>query len=244
MYSLFQKIYNRLNIHNDFLVPRNEMINRIITNSVLSYNINSYLINYRGIYKGKKICIVGCGPSIERFKNEFNFDILIGINRAFYFKQFNFDFLFAQDQFKEGFDDFTSYRNESCKKFIAMITNDVDYKINNYSLSQINGYRYVLDCIVMNKIHTEISYFPFADLKGTVFSALQFALYTCPSEIYLVGFDCDNTGNYVSKDKTNYNFQFKSWKVIKKFIEINYPAIKIYSINPVGLKGLFNDIYL
>ena len=33
------------------------------------------------------------------------------------------------------------------------------------------------------------------------------------------------------------------WKEIKEFADIYYPDTKIIVINPVGLKGVFTDIY-
>lgn len=37
--------------------------------------------------------------------------------------------------------------------------------------------------------------------------------------------------------------QVRSWKFLKTFVDDYYPDIKIISVNPVGLKGLFEDMY-
>ena len=35
----------------------------------------------------------------------------------------------------------------------------------------------------------------------------------------------------------------RAWKKLAEFAEANYPDIEIVSINPVGLKGVFQDQY-
>ena len=80
------------------------------------------------------------------------------------------------------------------------------------------------------------------DYRGTVFSALQFAIYTGSKDIYLVGCDC-STGHFYSQKKDKLNYQVKIWKKIKKILSRKYPDVRVYSVNPVNLKGLFIDIY-
>ena len=86
---------------------------------------------------------------------------------------------------------------------------------------------------------------------GDNFPALQFALWTRPKRIYLVGCDCSSLG-YCSGilDKTAAQTKFPldverllyGWTKMKEFIEKFYPDVEIVSVNPVGLKGMFKDI--
>ena len=39
------------------------------------------------------------------------------------------------------------------------------------------------------------------------------------------------------------SYQYASWLKIKDFINSNTLNIEIISVNPVGLKGLFRDVY-
>ena len=39
------------------------------------------------------------------------------------------------------------------------------------------------------------------------------------------------------------NFLVNSWKWVKDFTNRFYPGTEIISVNPVGLKGLFRDVY-
>jgi hypothetical protein len=73
------------------------------------------------------------------------------------------------------------------------------------------------------------------------FEALQFMLYTGITKIYLVGHDCDYSEGTFTGTPTgqwhNAGYHIHEyWKVVKEWIEINYPHVEIYSINPVGLK--------
>ena len=38
------------------------------------------------------------------------------------------------------------------------------------------------------------------------------------------------------------NFYLSGWKMLPKFVKENYPEAQIVSVNPVGLKGVFEDI--
>ena len=35
----------------------------------------------------------------------------------------------------------------------------------------------------------------------------------------------------------------RGYKKFKEFIDIYYPDVEVISVNPVGLKGLFRDVY-
>jgi hypothetical protein len=61
----------------------------------------------------------------------------------------------------------------------------------------------------------------------------------------LVGWDCGSGYAYGKKNALNpANYQIDILrKYFLPFIKVNYPDIEIVSINPVGLKGFFNDVY-
>ena len=204
--------------------------------------INKDLEKYKGIYRGKNVYIVGGGPSVASFVHEKGEnDIFIGINRTFKDERIEFDILFAQDQLPEGFDEFLSYRGSACKKFLAIIPSNVEYRIREYMI-QGEYERYVLASRKLKTVPVDISIEPFADLMGTVFSALQFAVYTNPDNIYLVGIDCSQ-GNVFNGNNDNYRYQFEGWEIMKDALIYMGSYDNVTSINPVGLKGFFNDLY-
>ena len=199
---------------------------------------------YRGIYNDRDIVIVGCGPTVEDYHLDIKDNpVYICINRAFKISKIKFDYIFFQDQFNEGFDEIETYQGNNCKKFQAIITKpSCEYVIAQDVTNKINSIRYILSPTINGKFPYDIAFEPFADFSGTVFSAMQFALYTNPRRIYLVGFDRSDI-NYFTKGIFNYNYQIDLWKRMKEYSDYHYPSTEIISVNPVGLRGLFKDIY-
>lgn len=82
-----------------------------------------------------------------------------------------------------------------------------------------------------------------------VMPALQFLIYTGVSEIYLVGTDCAGgpsfgiDGPTFFGEERNYNEMLPDWNNFKMYLNKEKPNTKIISINPVGLKGYFEEIY-
>ena len=81
------------------------------------------------------------------------------------------------------------------------------------------------------------------------FEALQFILFTGVTSIYLVGHDCDYTNGTFQSPNANGEFhkscgpdQCGGWEMAKKYISENFPEVRILSVRPVGLKGLFDDV--
>lgn len=222
------------------------MPNRYIcdyTRSLLfALSINRELEKYKGIYKGKDIYIIGGGPTVKKFEpKQSSNSIYIGINRAYKDERIHFDYLFAQDQLTEGLQEFLNYRGNECKKLLAIIPYNTYPRIKEY---EVDGQyeRYVLASRKLRPLPYDISIEPFADLQGTVFSAIQFAIYTNPEHIFLVGFDC-SAGNIYNKNTSDqYQYQLKGWKILKESLEKMGVVDKIISINPVGLKGMFQDV--
>lgn len=87
---------------------------------------------------------------------------------------------------------------------------------------------------------------PLGCFGTVVFPALQFALWTYPKRIYLVGCDCSLNGYAYNSAETNILYPDKliqAYQEFKIFANKYYPDVEIISINPVGLKEIFNDFY-
>ena len=97
--------------------------NNCIKNYIQSLQINNETFKmYYNSFKGKKIVLVGSGPTA---KNHIQIPdaIYIGVNNACLLKQIQFDFLFCQDFYmsQELQDVIVNYRNEECIKFFGII---------------------------------------------------------------------------------------------------------------------------
>jgi hypothetical protein len=78
--------------------------------------------------------------------------------------------------------------------------------------------------------------------------ALQVMLYTGVSEIYLVGCDCGGQSSYLTEPSVKWKDSTQTsvlhWNIFKDYVSAEYPDVKIISVNPVALKGVFDeDIY-
>lgn len=81
-------------------------------------------------------------------------------------------------------------------------------------------------------------------------STIQVMLYSGIKNIYLAGVDCSSNGNIFykygaekTKDPRNSYTHMKGfWIGIKKYIHSFWPGVNVFSLNPVGLKGLFKDL--
>ena len=207
---------------------------------------------YKNIYKDKDIVLFATGPSLNNYKKIEN-AIQIGVNKSFLNKNLNLDYLFIQD-----YDAVNSYLkeldNEKFKniiKFFGILS--FNYKrrkniiIPESLVLKYNANKYYL---FPNPPVKPLYFSPdidtnwIQDCYSVIFSAMQFALFTNPKRIYLVGCDC-SSGYYDEKNpKIKPNKKLvRFWGDIKKFAETYYPETEIISVNPVGLKGLFKDLY-
>lgn len=204
---------------------------------------------------GKSVAIVGCGPTINFYNSELD-TINIALNKSVLIDKFNFKYLFSWDYpgFKRNgeLDFFDHIKKIDCIKFfgkflveqvqeIPTLPDDIENNIYHFYSSARHG----LPAYEYGKIiHNDIETHPLADFMSVSFAALQFALYTQPSKIYLIGLDTTNSGHVLGcNHKYFVDDLLDGYKKFKVFIENFYPNIEIISVNPVGLKGIFKDVY-
>ena len=96
-------------------------------------------------------------------------------------------------------------------------------------------------------IYSDICFHGLADFYSVVFAAIHFSLFTYPKKIHLVGCDTSPTNHFYSDKTGNSDMPVQKLKVgyarMKMFARLYYHETEIVSINPVGLKGLFKDVY-
>ena len=233
---LLENINNKLNNQGVFLPG----INNIET-SIRAAVINSNLAKYRGIYEGRDIVIVGGGPTVKYFK-AIQGAINISINRAFLLDNIKFDYIFTQDHIEDDW--LEPYLKYDCKKFVGIIPREVPFKFDQWVINRIKPELYVMAYEPMGPMPWDVTMEPVADLYGTAFSAVQIALLTNPRRIYIVGMDCSKGHAFDSIETYDYSITQKaSWLKIKEYLEYGKYKTEIISVNPVGLKGMFKDVY-
>ncbi|HDZ5087888.1 TPA: glycosyltransferase family 2 protein [Campylobacter jejuni] len=207
---------------------------------------------YKNIFENQEIVIVGTGSSSNLYKNPIKNAIHVGLNRAFMLENIKLDYLFINNAIHpEGDLELRKFinNNPDCKIFLGLLPDRFLYSQSHYRhnpnlFSYLHVYPFVLEYIVDNVWAYDLAHEPIGDFKNVAFSALQFACFTNPSKIYLVGCDCSK-GHFYSNDfhsEYDFNYITDTWRKVKILLDKFYPQIEIISINPIGLKGLFKDL--
>ena len=237
----------------DFENRFNDKIEKIRYNNYLlnmSKNINyNTFLKYKNINYGKEVVLIATGPTLNKYvpiKNAIN----VVVNQAIYYDKVKLDYYFLQDckNSTKDIPEFIIKNNDGkCKYFFG--TYDMEYMKDIVSESDSilikNSKRYVVDnlCSYNNLIY-DITSLPLQCFGSVVFATLQFIFWTNPKRIYLVGCDATNSGHFNQKNNTLDCSRVKlGWLKVKEFRDIYYPKTEIISINPIGLNGIFKDIY-
>ena len=228
------------------------IVQKIVTTAFLHQKT---FLPFKNKHHNDTMVLIGAGPSVLKYvpiKNVYH----LGLNRAFKFDKVKFDYMFTIDQsgICEYYEDFANYKN--CIKFVGDQDTGPDFQIpESYALS-MECLRYKTTTrLPFHKFTLNLESEPLGNFCSVSLQAMQFLLYTNPKKIYLVGIDCNlaTGGHFIggvyditSRGESFANNDLRSiqdWKDLKKFAETYYPDTEIISINPVGLKGIFRDVY-
>lgn len=250
-------IYQRLeDIDNKFEKTRNELTYLIEEQNEISAINTKAFAEYQNRFRGQDVVIVATGPSLNSYA-PIKDAIHVGVNTAYKKVTIPLDFLFVQDGRPETLKEkYAGIEKVNCKIFMGRLLkrfHEFEYTEfpERYRLGK-NVSDYIIAHNYPNeRIYRDICHHPVSGDVTVTFSALQFALYTYPKKIYLVG--CDSVGREHydgSVDKVGsigdgpLSTLRDKYQMMKTFAEMHYPDIEIISINPVGLKGIFNDMYM
>lgn len=216
---------------------------------------------FRNIHEGEDVVVVGCGPTLYDYTPIVNAKH-ISLNRAFRYEKIKFDYAFIWDvlgMIKANDGCVEDFLNYDTIKFIGMYLDDkVPYSayITNKKGALYRCYSSARYCIPFTScpqgidlpldtnLHLDISLYPLADFASISFAALHFASWTHPKRIYLVGLDTAVNGSFDGRQNP-YHFKemFLGYRIFNDFMKKHYPETEIISINPIGLKGIFKDVY-
>ena len=217
---------------------------------------------FKNYCKGEKsIVVCAAGPSLNDYK-PISDAVHIAVNRSFIFDKVHFDFLFAQD-----YDGVRMVEEQlieyDCVKFLGTQGNPL--KMIPESLIIKSGAKkfdtdwYIPGAGLGGEMVVDIDRRPLCNMINVGQSVMQLALFMNPKRIYIVG--CDLSGNHFANGnqtpeetkkqaklmetewKRDRDIIIDRWSEIKNFANVHYPDTEICSINPIGLKGLFTDIY-
>lgn len=209
---------------------------------------------FKNSCRGKDVVVAATGPSVNYFEL-IKPAIYIGVNHAYRIPNIHLDYLFLQDFQKGAAFSLEEVRKLDCVKFVGQHcgaykrTFDADAPAEIFEWPDVKKFfvNHVQGPMGNTPLMVDLEFFPLMDCFSTVFSAIDFAFYTHPKRIYLVG--CD-TGTYLGghfdgrphqTSQYNYDAMYQGYLQVKVFASVHYPDIEIISINPVRLKGLFKD---
>lgn len=208
---------------------------------------------YKNIHPGRDIVLVATGPTLNDYK-PIEGAIHVGVNKAFMRQDFELDYMFLQDYYwgRPYTDAFCQHTNsKNPKKFLGIVPDE----FTESGIPESLAFKYGFDRYYVGHPDDTIK-IPTRDIANQILwgthtvasSAMQFIFWTNPAKIYLVGCDSNSGGHFDNATANNYNSFtvdqiLKCWASIKDFSKKYHPDTQIISINPVGLKGLFEDIY-
>lgn len=219
---------------------------------------------YKNYCKGEKAVVVcGAGPTLQEYK-PIDGAVHIALNRAFLYPEVAFDFVFAQDfdGIKMVQQELIEYEGNHCVKMLGK-SNGGPKEIPESLALKCNALRFATDAYMIksgwrSRFIPDIDSRPLGGMPNVGMSVMQFALYLNPSVVYIVGCDMSG-GHFTNKNQTEnekeeerkilekeWSKQEKlldKWRECKEFANRYYPDTRIVSVNPVGLKGIFEDLY-
>lgn len=214
---------------------------------------------YKGINKGKTVVITGTGPTFDYYV-PMSDAVHIGVNRSIFREDIRYDYIFVTDY--DGEDDIFE-KIFSCGyelvKFFGVNYNRKSALIPEYLMERANVETFYVEGFNPGIYGTtiensrkfifplDISTVPFKAYGTTFHTAFQFALWTHPEKIYIVGADSYGKAHANGLDygeiSVDCRIFIKPWRKMKEFVQAYYPDIEVISLNPVGLKGIFKDEY-
>jgi hypothetical protein len=217
------------------------------------------LIPYKNKHVDDVFVVCGSGPTLNYYSPIHN-AIHLGLNRVYENNSIKLDYIFAWDLpnlLKNDNRFYEKIREYPAQKILGRFLHDGMRQINEQMLTDLNAVGVfssslvgwsssIGECCPDPIIHYDIEHYPLMDFGSCAFGAFHFALYTGAKRILLVGLDNSLNGYFKKEHKQQYlqtDMILKGWKKVKVFCDIYYPDVEIVSVNPVGLTGIFRDVY-
>lgn len=247
---------------NRFTKKLNELEYRIEEQNELCAVNTKAFSEYRNCFRGKKVVLFATGPTAKQYSPlifpSADEVVNIGVNFSWRREDVLLDYLFIHDgrlKMSKEIAIESGFNRIREKIFVGRYPKTSPYNwvefSENLSLDTKKFCRYYLNATNFDQtLHKDICYHGLADFGSVIFAAMHFALFTYPKEIYLVGCDTNHSGHFYDAKNSSGKEQALNVRKIKvgysrmkMFARQYYPDTEIISINPVGLKGLFHDVY-
>ena len=203
---------------------------------------------FKSCHRGTTVAVVGTGPTLNYY-SQLAGVTHIGVNSSFLKENLSLDYYFIAHKEMQWLEKLQDY--DFVKFFkVGIINRKAKDQIPEYIIEENGGRRYFsMPLTPFEQIHTNIEYYPVMGYESVVFQAIHFALYTHPKRLLLIGCDCAKNGHFdgeaqnIFEDTVSIPLWIKGYQQVKRFALRHYPDTEIISVNPVGLRGVFRDIY-
>lgn len=204
----FEECFSEKNFHKEYSDMIDRELKKAGISSRVESKINHDLEKFKNIFAGKTAVICGAGQSLSEYV-PIDGAVHIALNRALFNSKIKYDYLFMQDEPREGLKAFNDY---PCDKFYGIITNPdfIDLGFNKDITQHANGsvYYYELSPRFFNSnvdlYEFEIDKYCLTDAQSVLFSALQFAVFAGFKQICLVGVDFSDVNYDMQNNKSKY----------------------------------------
>lgn len=205
---------------------------------------------FKGCHRGQTVAVVATGPSLNYYSQVKGIPH-VGVNASFLKEDLHLDYYFLRHYVPEWTEKLKDY---NFVKFFSRV--EVTERLvptdrfPEYVIEENNPRRF-FPGEPYDEFYTDITRYPLMGGYSIIFQAIQFAIFTRPKRLLLIGCDCAQNGYFTNTEMTNkwhsvdqYISKWRSgYQKLKVFVEQFYPDMEIISVNPVGLKGLFHDMY-
>ncbi len=233
-------------------------VRKVVTTALLHKNTFG---EFKNIYQNKTVVLVGAGQSVNYIESfPCHETIYVGCNRAFLLDKIKFNYIFSIDKIgiQDYYNELLNYRGNNCIVFLGDQDAGINYQIPESYVNKLkNARRYKTSRNILRDGFTlDIDSEPLKNNVNVALQAIQFIFFTNPQKIYLVGLDCNTSkaGHFagIERDTSFRKDEIQSindvkaitqWQRCKSFRDTYYPETEIISVNPVGLKGIFRDVY-
>lgn len=200
---------------------------------------------FKNCHRGQSVAIIASGPSMKYY-SQINNIPHIGMNASFMNPKVKLDYYFTTD-YESHNPWFSKLKDYDFIKFFGQYSTGGyrdRFQVSEKLMLENNARRYFQGA-PSDDIPLNIEYYPMMGYYSVAFQAVTFALYTYPKKIYLVGCDCSNNGYFNGEEQHSANPPkwIQGYKRLRQFARHFYPDTEIISINPIGLKGIFKDVY-
>lgn len=222
--------------------------------------IREMISAYKNVHDGKAAVLFLTGPTLNDYIEPEPDLIKVGVNTALFNEKLDLDYFFIQDIGKKNHsnsyinkqEEYDSYRPNIAKFYgvtlCKMLRDNVEragavpYEFTHGPIIKVNNAKIEDPDIPVNfseNLHTKLV----AAGGSIAFPALQFLLWAGVSRIYVVGADITDGRRFNEEKSQDYTSQYhiERWREFEKWVAKAYPDVKIIPLNPIGLKGMFQQ---